>query len=119
IFGVFVTGLPLEANVFVRWFPVTREDGIETAATHHLIITASRDDGRVIGDRKLVKRSTNVCVCVHRLPIADCQLENASGLNYKSAIGNRQLAIHYDCRLTITSVISSAALVPCANFVND
>src|SRR5437868_15284552 len=51
----------------------------------------------------------------------DCQLPigNWRGFRIELQIGNWQLAIHYGCRLTITSVMSSAALVPCANFVND
>jgi hypothetical protein len=29
----------------VYWFPITREDGVEGAATDYLIITAGADDG--------------------------------------------------------------------------
>ena len=66
ILSIFVAGLPFKANVFVNWFPVTREDGVERAAANRLIIAAGADDRGVVGDRKSVKWSTNVCVWIHK-----------------------------------------------------
>jgi hypothetical protein len=54
--------VPLETDVFVSWFPVAREDGVEGATPDELIIAAGVDDGGVIGDRKLVKWATNVSI---------------------------------------------------------
>src|SRR6185503_2357670 len=65
IFCVFVIGLPLEANVFVRGFPVARQDRVERATTDDLIVTARALDCRVIGDREAVKWATYVSVWIH------------------------------------------------------
>src|SRR5215204_4586120 len=57
VFCVFVVGLPFEANVLVGWFPIAREDSVESAPANDLIIAACANNGRVVGDRKPVKRS--------------------------------------------------------------
>jgi hypothetical protein len=44
IFGVFVTGVPLKANVFVNWFPVAGENLIERALPHNLVAAARLND---------------------------------------------------------------------------
>ena len=67
ILGVFVICMPLQANVFVRGFPVARENRVERATANDLIIAAGVDDGGVIGDREFVKRATDVSV-----RISDC-----------------------------------------------
>jgi hypothetical protein len=65
IFRVFVIRLPLETNVFVSWFPIAREDGVERALAQELVIAAGTRKGGVVGDRKLVKRSANVSVWIY------------------------------------------------------
>jgi len=62
IFGVFVAGVPLQADVLVRGFPVARENRVEGATADELIVAASVADGGVIGDRKFVKRSADVSI---------------------------------------------------------
>src|ERR1051325_10195651 len=222
IFCVLVTCLPLEANVFVNWFPIARENGVESTPPDDLIITARTVDSGVVRDREFVPRTADVSIRIHnphetlssdlrhrragRLPVDGpvhgsisrtpavharwttdalshpAHLHSTVGI---AAPGNRHLlflshaglaarhavrrlgadhdragAVHdrvllrtaparslravlekrnhhdcsgcfatrgerrarriaYDWRFTITSVMSSAALVPCANFVND
>src|SRR5687768_5290390 len=65
IFCVFVICLPLKANVFVSGFPIARQDGLESATAHDLVIAAGADDSGVICDRKLVKQTADVCILIH------------------------------------------------------
>ena len=76
IFGVFVIGVPFQADVLVRGFPVARENRVEGATADELIIAASVADGGVIGDREFVKRSTDISVWIHN-KIAEFQLSIA------------------------------------------
>src|SRR5262249_440744 len=64
ILGVLVVSLPFQANVFVGWFPITGEDGVESAPAGELIVTAREDNGRVVSDRKLVKRAANIGIWI-------------------------------------------------------
>jgi hypothetical protein len=54
IFGVFVAGLPLEANIFVGGFPVAGEDCVESAAARELIVAAGGDDCGMVCYRESV-----------------------------------------------------------------
>src|SRR6185295_20234551 len=66
IFCVLVACLPLEANVFVDWFPITVKDGIESTAPDRLIVAARAHDSGVVRDRKLVKRTADVSIWIHK-----------------------------------------------------
>src|SRR5215216_5602513 len=66
IFRVFVIRLPLETDVFVSRFPITGEDGVEGTMAHELIVAARTNNCGVVGDRELVKRSTDVGIWVHK-----------------------------------------------------
>ncbi len=67
IFRVLVAGLPFEANVFVDWFPITVENRVESTPPDALVIAARGDDSGVVRDRKLVKRTTDISVWIHKL----------------------------------------------------
>src|SRR6476659_2990415 len=60
VFCVLVAGLPFEANVFVDWFPITIENGIESTPADDLVIAARGHDSGVVRDRKLVEWTTDV-----------------------------------------------------------
>src|SRR6185503_3220665 len=66
IFCVLVACLPFEANVFVDWFPITVKNGIESTPPDDLFITARGDDSGVVRDRKLVKRTADVSIWIHK-----------------------------------------------------
>src|SRR6185369_11897997 len=106
ILGVFVIGAPLQANVFVCGFPVARENGVEGATADTAVVAAGVDDGGVIGDREFVKRATDVSI----------RISHCTGFTrfyrMNMFILNNLVNPVYVCRLTITNVMSSAALVP-------
>ena len=83
VFCVLVAGLPFEANVFVDWFPITIENGVESTPADDLVIAARGHDSGVVRDRKPVEWTTDVSVWIDKRD--------------------------YACLLTITSVMSSAA----------
>src|ERR1051325_511965 len=66
IFCVLVACLPLEANVFVNWFPIARENGVESTPPDDLIITARTVDSGVVRDRELVPRTADVSIRIHK-----------------------------------------------------
>src|ERR1043166_6703791 len=66
IFCVLVACLPLEANVFVDWFPITVENDIESAPPDDLIVAARVHDSGLVRDRKLVKRTADVSIWIHK-----------------------------------------------------
>src|SRR5215510_14380406 len=66
IFCVLVACLPLEANIFVDWFPITVENGVESTPPDDLVVAACVHDSGVVRDRKLVKRTADVSIWIHK-----------------------------------------------------
>src|SRR6185436_9391755 len=66
IFCVLVTCLPFEANVFVNWFPITVENGVESMPPDDLVVAARGGDSGMVRDRKLVKRTADVSIWIHK-----------------------------------------------------
>src|SRR5215510_8749830 len=66
IFSVLVACLPFEANVFVDWFPITVEYGVESTPPDEFIIAACVHDSGVVRDRKSVKRTADVSIWIHK-----------------------------------------------------
>src|SRR5690349_22957160 len=67
IFCVLVACLPFQANVFVDWFPITFENGVESTLPDRPIVTECVHDSGVVRDRNLVKRTADVSIWIHKL----------------------------------------------------
>src|SRR5258708_7272013 len=65
IFGVFVGGLPFDADVFIGRFPIAFDDGGKGTFADVPVRAARGHNRRMVGYRKTISGAADVCVLIH------------------------------------------------------